>query len=154
MPECGVVGLPSSATEPRTAVVPDDARTALRRYRAYDGIVSRHDALEVNVYLVCASTIASIESTTSFTMRLAPLTVLTALLTPIMASNTTDPKPPTMTLLYRMEAKLGERFSLGPVPNGQERIVIPIVGGSFEGPRLSGTYYATQTYISCSNAKH
>ena len=44
-----------------------------------------------------------------------------------------------MTLLYRMEAKLGERFSLGPVPNGQERIVIPIVGGTFEGPRLSGT---------------
>lgn len=56
-----------------------------------------------------------------------------------MASNRPEAQPPTMTLLYRMEAKLGERFSLGPVPNGQERIVIPIVGGTFEGPRLSGT---------------
>ncbi|KAG9197349.1 hypothetical protein G6514_001833 [Epicoccum nigrum] len=55
-----------------------------------------------------------------------------------MASNRPEAQPPTMTLLYRMEAKLGERFSLGPVPNGQERIVIPIVGGTFEGPRLSG----------------
>ena len=50
-----------------------------------------------------------------------------------------DPLPPTMTLLYHMEVQLGERFSLGPVPNGQERIVIPIVGGTFKGPRLSGT---------------
>jgi hypothetical protein len=56
-----------------------------------------------------------------------------------MASSRPEAQPPTMTLLYRMEAKLGERFSLGPVPNGQERIVIPIVGGTFEGPRLSGT---------------
>ena len=50
-----------------------------------------------------------------------------------------DPQPPTMTLLYHMEVQLGERFSLGPVPNGQERIVIPIIGGTFKGPKLSGT---------------
>ncbi|KAL7775997.1 hypothetical protein CFE70_006409 [Pyrenophora teres f. teres 0-1] len=48
------------------------------------------------------------------------------------------PAPPTMTLIYSMEAKLGERFSLGSVPSGEERIVIPIVGGTFKGPRLSG----------------
>jgi hypothetical protein len=48
------------------------------------------------------------------------------------------PAPPQMTLIYSMEAKLGDRFSLGPVPSGQERIVIPIVGGTFKGPRLSG----------------
>ncbi|KAH7396266.1 hypothetical protein BKA66DRAFT_438217 [Pyrenochaeta sp. MPI-SDFR-AT-0127] len=53
-----------------------------------------------------------------------------------MAQNA--PVPPTMTLLYSMEALLGDRFSLGPVPNGQERIVIPIVGGTFKGPRMSG----------------
>jgi hypothetical protein len=51
----------------------------------------------------------------------------------------TAPVPPKMTLLYSMQALLGERFSLGPVPYGQERIVIPIVGGSFEGPRMNGT---------------
>ncbi|KAL6702631.1 hypothetical protein ACN47E_001300 [Coniothyrium glycines] len=50
----------------------------------------------------------------------------------------TAPSPPELTLLYSMEALLGDRFSLGPVPNGQERIVIPIVGGTFKGPRLSG----------------
>jgi hypothetical protein len=44
-----------------------------------------------------------------------------------------------MTLLYSMTCDLGERFSLGPVPTGQERIVIPIVGGSFKGPRMSGS---------------
>ncbi|KAJ4319000.1 hypothetical protein N0V94_004137 [Neodidymelliopsis sp. IMI 364377] len=43
-----------------------------------------------------------------------------------------------MSLLYHMEVQLGERFSMGSVPNGQERIVIPIVGGTFKGPRLSG----------------
>jgi hypothetical protein len=48
------------------------------------------------------------------------------------------PIPPTMTLLYSMEAELGNRFSLGPVPNGKERFVIPIVGGHFKGPRMSG----------------
>lgn len=50
----------------------------------------------------------------------------------------TAPSPPQLTLIYSMEALLGDRFSLGAVPNGQERIVIPIVGGTFEGPRLSG----------------
>ncbi|KAI2488045.1 DUF3237 domain containing protein [Pyrenophora tritici-repentis] len=64
------------------------------------------------------------------------LAALTALSTLTMARQT--PSPPIMTLIYSMEAKLGERFSLGPVPTGEERIVIPIVGGTFEGPRLSG----------------
>ncbi|KAF1834131.1 hypothetical protein BDW02DRAFT_589183 [Decorospora gaudefroyi] len=48
------------------------------------------------------------------------------------------PTPPKMELIYSMDAKLGDRFSLGPVPNGQERIVIPIVGGTFKGPRMCG----------------
>ncbi|KAF1931339.1 uncharacterized protein M421DRAFT_417988 [Didymella exigua CBS 183.55] len=55
-----------------------------------------------------------------------------------MAQNSSDPQPPTMTLLYHMEVQLGDRFSMGPVPNGQERIVIPIVGGTFKGPKLQG----------------
>lgn len=64
------------------------------------------------------------------------LTALTAVFTLTMAQKA--PVPPVMTLIYSMEAKLGERFSLGSVPGGQERIVIPIVGGTFKGPRLSG----------------
>ena len=43
-----------------------------------------------------------------------------------------------MSLLYSMACDLGERFSLGPVPYGQERYVIPIIGGTFKGPRISG----------------
>lgn len=57
------------------------------------------------------------------------------------------PAPPQLTLLYSMEAKLGERFSLGPVPSGKERIVIPIVGGTFKGPRISGT--CLYCYLKC-----
>ncbi|KAI8933439.1 hypothetical protein NX059_010053 [Plenodomus lindquistii] len=71
-------------------------------------------------------------------MRFAtPITVLTSLVAYTMAQ--TAPTPPALTLIYSMEALLGERFSLGPVPTGEERIVIPIVGGTFKGPRLSGT---------------
>ena len=51
-----------------------------------------------------------------------------------------SPIPPKMTLLYSMEALLGERFSLGPVPTGQERIVNPIVGGTFKGPKMKGEF--------------
>lgn len=46
--------------------------------------------------------------------------------------------PPKQTLLYRMEVLLGDRFALGPIPSGQDRVIIPIVGGSFQGPRVSG----------------
>lgn len=49
------------------------------------------------------------------------------------------PVAPTMSLIYHMEADLGEPFNLGPVPTGQQRTVIPIVGGFFKGERLSGT---------------
>jgi hypothetical protein len=71
-----------------------------------------------------------------------PLTALAALTSYVMASNSSDHQPPTMTLLYHMEVQLGERFSMGPVPNGQERIVIPIVGGIFKGPKLQGKLQA------------
>lgn len=67
-------------------------------------------------------------ATTSFTASVAY----------VMAQNSSDPHPPTMALLYHMEVQLGDRFSMGPVPNGQERIVIPIVGGTFKGPKLQG----------------
>lgn len=59
-----------------------------------------------------------------------------------MAQNSTlpAPVPPAVTLLYRMDVQLGQRFSLGPVPSGKERIVIPIIGGTFSGPKMSGMY--------------
>jgi hypothetical protein len=56
------------------------------------------------------------------------------------------PIAPKMTLLYSMNALLGDRFSLGPIPTGDERIVIPIVGGTFNGPRLNGTCASLRTF--------
>ncbi|KAL5118772.1 hypothetical protein ACEQ8H_003275 [Pleosporales sp. CAS-2024a] len=51
----------------------------------------------------------------------------------------TEPVPPTLSLLYRMTALLGDRFSLGPIPTGADRVVIPIIGGTFSGPRMNGS---------------
>jgi hypothetical protein len=56
------------------------------------------------------------------------------------------PVAPKMTLLYSMDALLGERFSLGPIPTGDERIVIPIVGGTFKGPRMNGMQLLSPTF--------
>jgi len=80
-----------------------------------------------------------------------PLTALAALTTYVMAQNSSDLQPPTMNLLYHMEVQLGERFSMGPVPNGQERIVIPIVGGTFKGPKLQGK---AQSYLRYAMISH
>lgn len=49
------------------------------------------------------------------------------------------PVAPKMTLIYSMVALLGERFSLSPITTGDQRSVIPIVGGTFKGPRIEGT---------------
>jgi hypothetical protein len=66
------------------------------------------------------------------------LTVLAAFTAFTMAEEA--PVAPKMTLLYSMDALLGDRFALGPIPTGQDRVVIPIVGGSFKGPRMNGSY--------------
>jgi hypothetical protein len=66
-----------------------------------------------------------------------PFKVLAAVTTLTMAEEA--PVAPEMTLLYSMEALLGDRFALGPIPTGQDRVVIPIVGGTFKGPRMNGS---------------
>lgn len=79
-----------------------------------------------------------------------PLSIFSTLLTTYVMAQS-DPQPPTMSLLYHMEVQLGERFSLGSVPNGQERIVIPIVGGTFKGPKLSGTVHPNSRHFAYSS---
>lgn len=69
---------------------------------------------------------------------LKSLAAFAAFATTFTMATEEGPIPPQMTLLYSMEALLGERFSLGPIPTGDERIVIPIVGGTFKGPKLNG----------------
>ncbi len=45
---------------------------------------------------------------------------------------------PRLTLVYRLEAALGEPLDLGATDQGHRRIV-PLTGGTFTGPRLSGS---------------
>jgi hypothetical protein len=45
---------------------------------------------------------------------------------------------PCLTLLYRLEATLGQADDLGNTPHGHRRIV-PLTSGIFTGPRLRGT---------------
>ena len=48
---------------------------------------------------------------------------------------------PRLTLVYRLEATLGQPLDLGDVAQGHRRIV-PLTGGTFTGPELNGTLVA------------
>ena len=45
---------------------------------------------------------------------------------------------PSLTRVYRLEATLGEPLDLGDLAQGRRRI-LPLTGGTFAGPELSGT---------------
>jgi hypothetical protein len=45
---------------------------------------------------------------------------------------------PRLTLVYRLEATLGQPLDLGEVAQGHRRIV-PLTGGAFTGPEINGT---------------
>ncbi len=45
---------------------------------------------------------------------------------------------PRLTLVYRLEASLGQPLELGAIGQGRRRIV-PLTGGTFTGPDVSGT---------------
>lgn len=45
---------------------------------------------------------------------------------------------PRLTLIYRLEATLGQPLELGDTAHGHRRIV-PLTGGTFTGPELNGT---------------
>jgi len=47
------------------------------------------------------------------------------------------PEPPTLTLAFEMRAEVAEPIDLGEVTHGRRRIV-EILGGTFEGPEISG----------------
>jgi hypothetical protein len=48
-----------------------------------------------------------------------------------------DLPDPRLSLVYRLEAVLGEPLELGEVSGGRRRIV-PQIGGTFEGPQMRG----------------
>jgi Protein of unknown function (DUF3237) len=45
---------------------------------------------------------------------------------------------PRLTMIYRLEASLGQPLELGTIIAGHRRIV-PLIGGTFTGPELNGT---------------
>ncbi|KAL5117240.1 hypothetical protein ACEQ8H_004799 [Pleosporales sp. CAS-2024a] len=69
-----------------------------------------------------------------------PLSVFAAMMagTGTTAQEAAAPTPPTMNLLYRMACDLGERIAIDSPPYGQMRMAIPIIGGTFKGPNMSG----------------
>ena len=57
----------------------------------------------------------------------------------VRAQPCSDPLPdPRLTLVYRLEATLGEPLDLGDTAQGHRRIV-PLTGGTFTGPEINGT---------------
>ena len=49
-----------------------------------------------------------------------------------------EPEAPQLEYVMQLKVTLGEAYSVGETPDGR-RQVIPITGGTFEGPRLKGT---------------
>lgn len=56
----------------------------------------------------------------------------------IHAQTTTDIPGPETEFVMQLKVKLGTPYSVGETPKGR-RTVIPITGGTFEGPQLKGT---------------
>ena len=51
------------------------------------------------------------------------------------------PQPPKLTLAMTLRVQVGPPMELGEVPRGRRRI-IPILGGTFEGPNIRGKVLA------------
>lgn len=71
----------------------------------------------------------------------------------VLAQNTsTTPTPPGLTYLYTLNCTLGETIDIGPGPRGY-RVAIPITGGYFNGPRMSGKKNDVQ-HLEWSSRRH
>ncbi|KAG4440871.1 hypothetical protein IFR05_003621 [Cadophora sp. M221] len=65
-------------------------------------------------------------------------TILMVLTGGLAQTNATEPKAPRLTFLYSSNVTLGPTIEYGDGPKGN-RVAIPIIGGTFSGPKLSGT---------------
>ena len=52
------------------------------------------------------------------------------------------PTPPTLTFAFEVHATLGPPIEVGKLANGLVRRIIPVTGGTFEGPGIKGTVVA------------
>ena len=69
--------------------------------------------------------------------RFALLLLVVAVLT-VAARTQSNPTPPRLSFAMELRVKVGAPTELGTVPRGRRRI-IPIEGGTFEGPNIRGT---------------
>ena len=67
------------------------------------------------------------------------LTACMAIMTLALSAQAPTPQQtPQLELVLQLRVTLGEAYSLGDTPHGR-RTVIPITGGTFEGPNIKGT---------------
>ena len=64
--------------------------------------------------------------------------LLTALAINVSAQNNVPAEAPQLEFALQLKVTLGEAFSINNTQHGR-RTVIPITGGTFEGPQLKGT---------------
>jgi hypothetical protein len=62
---------------------------------------------------------------------------LFGLLMALLSAQPQAPQPPKLTLAMTLRVQVGPPMELGEVPRGRRRI-IPILGGTFEGPNIRG----------------
>jgi hypothetical protein len=69
--------------------------------------------------------------------RITALFISLLLSTALAFGHAKTPAAPGLTYLYSLNCTLADPVLVGQGPHGT-RVVIPIVGGSFSGPKLSG----------------
>ena len=74
---------------------------------------------------------------------------------PSAAQTLTIPSPPEMEFLMQLRVTLGAAYSLGDTPHGR-RNVVPITGGTFEGPHIRGAIIpgGADYQLSTENGRH
>ena len=70
--------------------------------------------------------------------RLLFMTLLTAIMLQVSAQNNPPKQAPELEFALQLKVTLGQAFSIENTQHGR-RTVIPITGGTFEGPGIKGT---------------
>lgn len=70
--------------------------------------------------------------------RLLFMTLLTAIMLQVSAQNNPPKQTPELEFALQLKVTLGQAFSIENTQHGR-RTVIPITGGTFEGPGIKGT---------------
>ena len=70
--------------------------------------------------------------------RLLFMTLLTAIMLQVSAQNNPPKQTPELEFALQLKVTLGQAFSIENTQHGR-RTIIPITGGTFEGPGIKGT---------------